>query len=51
MKFTFMSRFAIKFIEVAGAGIASALCAYFLGQIERGPVAGNRGRPDLARDD
>ena len=38
MKFTFMSRFAIKFIEVAGAGIASALCAYFLGQIERGPA-------------
>src|SRR6266511_2913655 len=33
-----MSRFAIKFIEVAGAGIASALCAYFLGQIERGPA-------------
>jgi hypothetical protein len=38
VKFTFMSRFAIKFIEVAGAGIASALCAYFLGQIERGPA-------------
>jgi hypothetical protein len=35
-KFSFMSRFAIKFIEVAGAGLASALCAYFLGQIERG---------------
>jgi hypothetical protein len=38
VKFTFMSRFAIKFIEVAGAGLASALCAYFLGQIERGPA-------------
>jgi hypothetical protein len=38
VKFNFMSRFAIKFIEVAGAGIASALCAYFLGQIERGPL-------------
>jgi hypothetical protein len=37
VKFTFMSRFAMKFIEVAGAGLASALCAYFLGQIERGP--------------
>jgi hypothetical protein len=38
VKFTFMSRFAMKFIEVAGAGLASALCAYFLGQIERGPA-------------
>lgn len=38
MKFTFMSRFAMKFIEVAGAGLASALCAYFLGQIERPPA-------------
>jgi type IV secretory pathway VirB10-like protein len=38
VKFTFVSRFAIKFIEVAGAGLASALCAYFLGQIERAPA-------------
>jgi hypothetical protein len=38
VKFTFMSRFAMKFIEVAGAGLASALCAYFLGQIEREPA-------------
>jgi hypothetical protein len=38
VKFTFMSRFAMKFIEVAGAGLASALCAYFLGQIERPPA-------------
>jgi hypothetical protein len=34
---TYLSRFAVKFIEVAGAGLASALCAYFLGQIERSP--------------
>ena len=38
MRFTFVSRFAVKFIEVAGAGLASALCAYFLGQIERPPA-------------
>jgi hypothetical protein len=38
MKFTFVSRFAVKFIEVAGAGLASALCAYVLGQIERPPA-------------
>jgi hypothetical protein len=38
-RFTFLSRFAAKFIEVAGAGLASALCAYFLGQIERPPAA------------
>jgi hypothetical protein len=38
VKFTFMSRIAVKFMEVAGAGIASALCAYFLGQIERPPA-------------
>jgi hypothetical protein len=34
-RFAFLSKFAAKFIEVAGAGLASALCAYFLGQIER----------------
>src|SRR5262249_60852258 len=34
-KFAFLSKFAAKFIEVAGAGLASALCAYFFGQIER----------------
>lgn len=38
-RFTFLSRFAAKFIEVAGAGLASALCAYFFGQIERPPPA------------
>jgi hypothetical protein len=38
VKFAFVSRFAVKFIEVAGAGLASALCAYFLGQIERSPA-------------
>ena len=38
MKLTYLSRFAVKFIEVAGPGLASALCAYFLGQIERSPA-------------
>jgi hypothetical protein len=32
---SFLSRFAVKFVEVAGAGIASAACAYVFGQIER----------------
>ena len=39
MKSTLLSRFAVKFIEVAGAGVASALCAYLLGQFERHPAA------------
>jgi hypothetical protein len=34
-RFTFLSRFAVKFVEVAGAGLASAVCAYVFGQIER----------------
>ena len=34
-KFTFLSKFAVKFVEVAGAGLASAACAYVFGQIER----------------
>lgn len=38
MRLTYISRFAVKFIEVAGPGLASALCAYFLGQIERSPA-------------
>jgi hypothetical protein len=38
VRLTYLSRFAVKFIEVAGAGLASALCAYFLGQIERSPA-------------
>jgi hypothetical protein len=38
-RFTFLSKFAAKFIEVAGAGLASALCACFFGQIERPPPA------------
>jgi hypothetical protein len=59
-RFTFLSRFAAKFIEVAGAGLASALCAYFLGQIERPPAASatvvqmspvNAERTRMARDD
>ena len=29
---TFLSRFCVKFLEVAGAGLASAACAYVLGQ-------------------
>jgi hypothetical protein len=32
---SFLSRFAVKFVEVAGAGLASAVCAYVFGQIER----------------
>lgn len=35
---SFVWKFAVKFIEVAGAGLASALCAYILGQVERGPA-------------
>jgi hypothetical protein len=35
---SFVRKFAVKFIEVAGAGLASALCAYVLGQIERAPA-------------
>jgi hypothetical protein len=59
-RFTFLSRFAAKFIEVAGAGLASALCAYFLGQIERPPAASatvvqmssvNAERTRMVRDD
>jgi len=35
---SFIRKFAVKFIEVAGAGLASALCAYILGQVERAPA-------------
>lgn len=35
---SFIRKFAVKFIEVAGAGLASALCAYVLGQFERTPA-------------
>ena len=35
---SFVRKFAVKFLEVAGAGLASALCAYILGQIERAPA-------------
>jgi hypothetical protein len=35
---SFIRKFAVKFIEVAGAGLASALCAYVLGQMERAPA-------------
>ena len=38
-RFAFLSRFGIKFVEVAGAGLASALCAYCLGQIGQQPAA------------
>ncbi len=59
-RFAFLSKFAAKFIEVAGAGLASALCAYFLGQIERPPPPPatvvqmspvNAERTRMARDD
>jgi hypothetical protein len=59
-RFTFLSRFAVKFVEVAGAGLASAACAYVFGQIERpqppaapvvqvAPATAERAR--MARDD
>jgi hypothetical protein len=59
-KFTFLSKFAVKFVEVAGAGLASAACAYVFGQIERpqppaapvvqvAPATAERAR--MARDD
>jgi len=38
VKFTLLSRLAVKAIEVAGAGAVSALCAYLLGQFERHPA-------------
>jgi hypothetical protein len=38
-RFAFLSRFGVKFVEVAGAGLASALCAYCLGQIGQQPAA------------
>jgi hypothetical protein len=34
-KFGFLSRFGVKFVEVGGAGVASALCAYFLGHVSQ----------------
>ena len=38
MKFTLLSRLAVKAIEVASAGAVSALCAYLLGQFEHHPA-------------
>jgi hypothetical protein len=38
-RFAVLSRFGVKFVEVAGAGLASALCAYCLGQIGQQPAA------------
>ena len=35
---SFIRKFAVKFIEMAGAGLASALCAYILGHMERAPA-------------
>lgn len=32
-RFSVLSKFGIKFVEVAGAGLASALCAFCLGQL------------------
>ena len=60
IRFTFLSKFAVKFVEVAGAGLASAACAYVFGQIERpqppaapvvqvAPAIAERAR--MARDD
>jgi hypothetical protein len=38
VKFTVLSRLAVKAVEVAGAGAVSALCAYLLGQFEHRPA-------------
>jgi len=43
VKFTLLSRLAVKAIEVVSAGAVSALCAYLLGQFEHHPA------PALAR--
>jgi hypothetical protein len=37
-RFAVLSKFGVKFVEVAGAGLASALCACCLGQIGQQPV-------------
>ena len=39
LRFSVLSRFGIKFVEVAGAGFASAVCAYCLGHIGEPPGA------------
>jgi hypothetical protein len=36
-RFAFLSKFGVKFVEVAGAGLASAACAYFLGLVGQPP--------------
>jgi hypothetical protein len=38
-RFAFLSRFGVKFVEVTGAGLASAACAYFLGLVGQQPPA------------
>jgi hypothetical protein len=38
-RFAFLSRFGMKFVEVGGAGLASAACAYVLGQMGQQPPA------------
>jgi hypothetical protein len=38
-RFAFLSRFGVKFVEVTGAGLASAACAYFLGLVGQPPPA------------
>jgi hypothetical protein len=38
-RFAFLSRFGVKFVEVAGAGLASAACAYCLGLVGQPPPA------------
>jgi hypothetical protein len=37
-RFAFLSRFLVKFLEVGGAGLASAMCAYALGQMGAAPA-------------
>jgi hypothetical protein len=38
-RFSFLSRFGVKFVEVAGAGLASAACAYCVGIVGQQPPA------------
>jgi len=48
LRSAFVSRFFVKFLEVAGAGVASAVCAYCLGQIGRTAPAATVAAPRAA---
>ena len=49
-RFAFLSKFAAKFIEVAGAGLASALCGLFSRPDRKTDAASGNGRADVARE-